>query len=109
LKQKTHPLPFNEADVFSFVVSGCDKSCDNNRKSGCLSHFSAFLTYPMNQGVSGSSPFQRTKKPTSKRCRFFVFMPFFAQKQRKITSKALKYTISGLSLFVRDNFTAYRR
>ena len=32
MKQKTHPLPFNEADVFSFVVSGCDKSCDNNRR-----------------------------------------------------------------------------
>ena len=31
-------------------------------KSGCLSHFSAFLTFSTNQGVGGSSPFQRTIK-----------------------------------------------
>jgi len=74
LKQKTHPLPFNEADVFSFVVSGCDKSCDNNRKSGCLSHFSAFLTYPMNQGVSGSSPFQRTIRTDIQKMSVFCFL-----------------------------------
>jgi len=38
------------------------KAVTTNRKSGLNSNFSAFLTFSTNQGVRGSSPFQRTIK-----------------------------------------------
>ena len=50
------------------------KVVTTTEKSGCFSHFSAFLTFSTNQGVRGSSPFQRTIRTDIQKMSVFCFL-----------------------------------
>jgi len=65
-------------------VAACKKQC------GTLFLAARALRSKQGQSVckakpqQTASPFQRTNEPTSKRCRFFVFMPIFTSKSPEI-------------------------
>jgi len=72
------------------------KAVTTIEKSGCLSHFSAFLTFSTNQGVRGSSTFQRTiKANTHLGVGFFVCYDEGREPERVLPEKQSAHTAAA--------------